>query len=253
MRPCSHRVATAQLNPPSLATPREGRGAASPLSTSPCERTAGYEGAEMRVEDFCRVEDRLSRLRSDAKTALRAICAVLLLLVIYSRSASSEVPEGIWLLANRVAIQVFDCSGLLCGKIVWLVRPRTPAGQPDVDHRNPDPKSQERPLCGLIILWGCGPTVRTIGPMAGFTIPKTAILTMLPLSYRSRQDIRARLSWRSAVWPHRNTNSRSAAQLRRALLRIRSQLSNGPRNAMQIREGLQLRDRRRRAWLRLMH
>lgn len=157
LRPCSHRVATAQLNPPSLATPREGRGAASPLSTSPCERTAGYEGAEMRVEDFCRVEDRLSRLRSDAKTALRAICAVLLLLVIYSRSASSEVPEGIWLLANRVAIQVFDCSGLLCGKIVWLVRPRTPAGQPDVDHRNPDPKSQERPLCGLIILWGLRP------------------------------------------------------------------------------------------------
>jgi hypothetical protein len=50
----------------------------------------------------------------------RATCTVLLMLVSYTRPASSEVPEGTWLLANRVAIQVFECSGLLCGKIVWL-------------------------------------------------------------------------------------------------------------------------------------
>ncbi len=39
--------------------------------------------------------------------------------------------------ANRVALQIFDCSGLLCGKIVWLLRPDNPAGKPDVDHLNP--------------------------------------------------------------------------------------------------------------------
>jgi uncharacterized protein (DUF2147 family) len=89
--------------------------------------------------------------------ALPAICTVLLLLVVYSRPASSEVPEGTWLLANRVAIQVFDCSGLLCGKIVWLAKPRTRAGRPDVDHLNPDPKLRKRPLCGLTILWGLRP------------------------------------------------------------------------------------------------
>ena len=38
--------------------------------------------------------------------------------------------------ANRVALQIFDCSGLLCGKIIWLLRPDKPAGQPDIDHLN---------------------------------------------------------------------------------------------------------------------
>jgi uncharacterized protein (DUF2147 family) len=87
----------------------------------------------------------------------RATCTVLLLLVIFTGPASSEVPEGTWLLANRVAVQVFECSGLLCGKIVWLVRPRTPAGQPDVDRLNPDPALRQRPLCGLTIIWGLQP------------------------------------------------------------------------------------------------
>ena len=66
------------------------------------------------------------------------IGAVLLLSVWHSRSASSAVPDGTWMLANRVAVQVYDCNGQLCGKIVWLLRPRTP-GQPDLDTHNPEP------------------------------------------------------------------------------------------------------------------
>ena len=133
-----------------------------------------------------------SCLRSEARPALRVICAVLLLLVIYSRPASCEVPEGTWLLANRVAIQVFDCSGLLCGKIVWLARPRTTVGRPDVDHLNPDPKLRQRPLCGLTILWGLPPN----GPG----------------------------HWRSLPRPHRNTDPRSPAELAWALLSMRTSL-----------------------------
>ena len=75
-----------------------------------------------------------------------------------------------------VAIQVFDCSGLLCGKIVWLARSRTTAGRPDVDHLNPDPKLRQRPLCGLTILWG----LRSKGP--GHWIPMTATLITSLLS-----------------------------------------------------------------------
>jgi len=89
--------------------------------------------------------------------SFRAIGAGVLLFVIHSVPASSQVPEGTWLLANRAAIQVFDCSGLLCGRIVWLVRPRSPDGRPDLDHRNPDPALRERPLCGLTIIWGLQP------------------------------------------------------------------------------------------------
>jgi len=104
-----------------------------------------------RYDDWC------SCLRSEAHPALRVICAVLLLLVVYSRPASCEVPELTWLLANRVAIQVFDCSGLPCGKIVWLARPRTQLGGPMLTISTPDPKLRQRPLCGLTILWGLRP------------------------------------------------------------------------------------------------
>ena len=88
---------------------------------------------------------------------LRAIASGLLLLVIHNRSASSEVPDGTWLLANRVAVEVFECSGLVCGRIVWLVRPRTADGRPDVDRLNPDPALRQRQLCGLTIIWGLQP------------------------------------------------------------------------------------------------
>jgi len=93
-------------------------------------------------------------MQSIAELALRTACAGLLLLVISNRPAASEVPDGTWLLAQRVAVEVFECSGLVCGRIVWLSRPRAPDGRPDVDHLNPDPALRQRPLCGLTILWG---------------------------------------------------------------------------------------------------
>ena len=86
-----------------------------------------------------------------------AIGAVLLLSLWHSRSALSAVPEGAWMFANRVAVQVFDCGGQLCGRIVWLLRPRTPAGQPDLDIHNPEPALRQRHLCGLTIIWGLQP------------------------------------------------------------------------------------------------
>jgi uncharacterized protein (DUF2147 family) len=102
-------------------------------------------------------EDEISWLRSIAQLPLRLTCAGLLMLAIHNRPASAEVPDGTWLFANRVAVEVFECSGLVCGRIVWLLRPRTPAGQPDVDRLNPDPTLRHRPLCGLTIIWGLQP------------------------------------------------------------------------------------------------
>ena len=102
-------------------------------------------------------EDEISWLRSIAQLPFRLTCAGLLMLAIHSRLASAEVPDGTWLFANRVAVDVFECSGLVCGRIVWLLRPRTPDGQPDVDRLNPDPTLRQRPLCGLTIIWGLQP------------------------------------------------------------------------------------------------
>jgi hypothetical protein len=102
-------------------------------------------------------EDEISLLCSMAQLLLRATGAGLLMLAIHSRPASSEVPDGVWRFANRVAVEVFECSGLVCGRIVWLLRPHTTAGQPDVDRLNPDPALRQRPLCGLTIIWGLQP------------------------------------------------------------------------------------------------
>ena len=69
-------------------------------------------------------------------------------------------------------------------QIVWLLRPRTPAGQPDLDHLNPDPSLRQRHLCGLTIIWGLqpeGPSHWTNGwlydPKDGVTYDVTAELT----------------------------------------------------------------------------
>jgi uncharacterized protein (DUF2147 family) len=85
--------------------------------------------------------------------------------------------------ANRVAVQIFDCTGLLCGRIVWLLRPTTPTGGLDLDTLNPDPALRQRHLCGLTIIWGMQPdgpnhwsSGRLYDPKDGATYDLTAEL-----------------------------------------------------------------------------
>src|SRR5277367_3077130 len=88
---------------------------------------------------------------------LSAMGMALLLSMWHSRSAFSEAPGGTWMFANRAAVQVFECGGQLCGRIIWLLRPLTPTGRPDLDTLNPDPSLRQRHLCGLTIIWGLQP------------------------------------------------------------------------------------------------
>jgi uncharacterized protein (DUF2147 family) len=66
---------------------------------------------------------------------------------------ATAIPDGVWLMDKKVALQVFDCAGLMCGRIVWLVKSKNAAGAPDQDKNNPDPALRGRPLCGLTMLW----------------------------------------------------------------------------------------------------
>jgi len=66
--------------------------------------------------------------------------------------ASARDPQGVWLIAGEAAVQVFDCNGMLCGRILWLQSPRDPEGQFKRDKRNPDPALRHRELCGLAVI-----------------------------------------------------------------------------------------------------
>jgi uncharacterized protein (DUF2147 family) len=77
-----------------------------------------------------------------------------MVLAIPRTSASPAVPEGVWLIDGKAAVQIFNCDGLLCGRILWLQTPRDPQGQLNRDRNNPDPALRQRRLCGMTILWG---------------------------------------------------------------------------------------------------
>jgi uncharacterized protein (DUF2147 family) len=69
---------------------------------------------------------------------------------------------GIWNNDDgRAKIEIFDCSGRFCGKIVWLGKPLYPpddklgmGGKPRVDRENPDPAKKTRQILGLQIMDG---------------------------------------------------------------------------------------------------
>jgi uncharacterized protein (DUF2147 family) len=67
-------------------------------------------------------------------------------------TASAEVPEGVWLVNEEAAVQIFECNSLLCGRILWLQAPRDSQGQIKRDTRNPDPALRQRELCGLTVI-----------------------------------------------------------------------------------------------------
>lgn len=66
--------------------------------------------------------------------------------------APGSIPEGVWLLEGKAAVQIFDCKGLMCGRILWLRIPRNSRGELVLDKKNPDPALRQRPLCGLTVI-----------------------------------------------------------------------------------------------------
>jgi len=82
----------------------------------------------------------------------------LLSLAVLRPAALAGIPEGVWFVEPDSALQIFDCSGLLCGSIVWLRNVHDPSGQIQRDKENPDPALRQRLLCGLTVLWGLRPS-----------------------------------------------------------------------------------------------
>jgi hypothetical protein len=55
---------------------------------------------------------------------LARVVAVLVLLAFTHTGALAAIPQGVWLIDGKAAVQIFDCGGLLCGRILWLQTPR---------------------------------------------------------------------------------------------------------------------------------
>lgn len=82
------------------------------------------------------------------------LVALLLIAISYANAwARGAILDSVWLMDGKVAVQIFDCNGQLCGRILWLQTPRDAQGMLNRDKHNPDPALRQRGLCGLTVLW----------------------------------------------------------------------------------------------------
>lgn len=92
----------------------------------------------------------------------RLVCAALLVAAAAWAPAPGAtpragVPQGVWLFEGKAAVEIFNCGGLMCGRILWLRVPRNALGQLDRDKHNPDPALRQRQLCGVKMIWSVQP------------------------------------------------------------------------------------------------
>jgi uncharacterized protein (DUF2147 family) len=74
-------------------------------------------------------------------------------------SALAADANGTWLTQGGLSrIKIADCSGALCGGIVWLKEPNDEAGKPKTDKNNPDAAKKTKPLIGTLIVLGMKPS-----------------------------------------------------------------------------------------------
>ena len=85
--------------------------------------------------------------------------AAITLLTAARGAAQLAVPPGVWLLEGKAAVRIFECDGLMCGRILWMRIPRDAEGERVLDKKNPDPALRRRPLCGLTIIGDLRPDV----------------------------------------------------------------------------------------------
>ena len=85
----------------------------------------------------------------------------LVLLVSGIQTASAQPAQlalGVWADEDgKSNIEISNCGGTLCGRVVWLREPYNQNGQPKTDINNPDARQRNRPLIGMTIISGLQP------------------------------------------------------------------------------------------------
>ncbi len=88
----------------------------------------------------------------------RLIVALALGLAFATPAVDAAGASGVWINPKEsVAVEIEHCAGHLCGRIVWLKKPRNSDGELKQDRHNPDPERRDTLLCGLRILGGFRP------------------------------------------------------------------------------------------------
>src|SRR5690348_7852782 len=109
------------------------------------------------------------------------------------RVLAGAVPNGVWLMGTDVAIQLFDCSGTLCGRIIWLKAPLDPQGLLKRDKLNPDPALRQRQICGPTIIWHLRPNGGDSWDDGWFYNPEDGATYRVKMQLKSLDVISARI------------------------------------------------------------
>lgn len=128
--------------------------------------------------------------------------------------AVAAVLSGVWLMDTRVAIQIFDCGDMLCGRIIWLKAPLDPQGLVKRDKLNPIRRCGSGRCVARLSSGICVQTARTTGKAVGSTIRTTGRPTgsrwnSNPRTCFQHASIRAfrssarRGPWSGFRWAHR--------------------------------------------------
>lgn len=118
-----------------------------------------------------RAVDRIERddmTRHHTKILHRLLCGPALLAAAFilmaaptGADASATDPSavlGVWMAdTEKVAVELYECDGNLCGKIVWLAKQLRRDGKIKRDDRNPNPALRDRPQCGIQVVWNLKP------------------------------------------------------------------------------------------------
>jgi Uncharacterized protein conserved in bacteria (DUF2147) len=103
------------------------------------------------------------RLRLAAGAAL-LVTASALFAVPATASSITGSSTGAWFVdGTGAALQMFNCSCLLCSRIAWLQKASDTVGQRSRDNKNPDPEFRQRLLCGLTFFMDFGRLASTTG------------------------------------------------------------------------------------------
>ncbi len=107
--------------------------------------------------------------------------------------AAPSGPTGVWLMGTQVAIQIFDCESMLCGRIIWLKAPLDPQGLLKRDKLNPDPALRERQICGPTIIWNMRADVDSRWDGGSFYNPNDGTTYRLSMELKSPDEMSVRI------------------------------------------------------------